>query len=189
MVALLKEGEPYKMSKRAGNFILMGDVLEDIGSDALRFTFMTKKSDTHLEFDVDMLSKHDSSNPIFYVNYAHARVKSLFRKLECTEESVYDVTLNGLEESEKELLFQALVLSEVLENAFNSRNLQLITDYLYKLASNFHSFYANNRVIGHPRQEQLLKLFAMVALSLRTGLMLLGITAKDRMEHEDTPNT
>lgn len=184
MVALLKHGEPYKMSKRAGNFILMGDVVEDIGIDALRFVFMTKKSDTHLEFDVDMLNKEDSSNPVFYVNYAHARIKSVFRKLEKTEEEVYNVKLENLKDDAKEILFEALILPEILDDAFHSRNLQLITDYLYKLSSRFHRFYTENKVIGSDNQEQLLKIFAMVGLTIRTAMSLLGITAKDRMERD-----
>ena len=80
MVQLLKGGQPYKMSKRAGNVILMSDITSEIGSDALRFIFLTKKSDTHLEFDIDMLKNQDSSNPIFYINYAHARINQVFAK-------------------------------------------------------------------------------------------------------------
>jgi arginyl-tRNA synthetase len=184
MVALLRDGEPYKMSKRAGNFILMSDVVEDIGIDALRFIFMTKKSDTHLDFDVDSLSKHDSSNPVFYVNYAHARIASLFRKLEKSPEEVFDVKLDALDDDAKELLFDALLLNEELDSAFNSRNLQMVTDYLYKLSARLHKFYANTKVMGHPQQDQLLKVFAMVALSLRTGLSLLGINAVYSMEEQ-----
>ena len=172
------------MSKRAGNFILMGDVVEDIGIDALRFVFMTKKSDTHLEFDVDMLSKEDSSNPVFYVNYAHARIQSVFRKLEIDEMSVYKVKLENLKDDAKEILFEAMILPEVLDDAFHSRNLQLITDYLYKLSSRFHRFYTENKVIGSENQDQLLKIFAVVGLSIRTAMSLLGITAKDRMERD-----
>ncbi len=81
MVALLKGGEPYKMSKRAGNFILMSEVVNDVGSDALRFVFLSKKSDTHLEFDIDMFKQEDSSNPIFYYKYAHARINQIFNKM------------------------------------------------------------------------------------------------------------
>ncbi|MDQ1340169.1 MAG: arginyl-tRNA synthetase [Campylobacterota bacterium] len=184
MVALLKNGEPYKMSKRAGNFILMSDVVEDIGIDALRFIFMTKKSDTHLEFDVDTLRKEDSSNPVFYVNYAHARIKSVFKKLEIDEKSVYGVKLENLKDDAKEILFEALVLPEILDDAFHSRNLQLLTDYLYKLSARFHRFYTENKVIGSENQEQLLKIFAIVGLSIRTALSLLGIEAKDRMDRD-----
>ncbi|NCB10454.1 MAG: arginine--tRNA ligase, partial [Erysipelotrichia bacterium] len=88
MVQLLKGGQPYKMSKRAGNVILMSDITAEIGSDALRFIFLTKKSDTHLEFDIDMLKNQDSSNPIFYINYAHARINQVFVKSNLSFEDI-----------------------------------------------------------------------------------------------------
>ena len=90
MVQLLKGGQPYKMSKRAGNVILMSDITAEIGSDALRFIFLTKKSDTHLEFDIDMLKNQDSSNPIFYINYAHARINQVFVKSNLSFEDIKD---------------------------------------------------------------------------------------------------
>ncbi|MDE7217498.1 MAG: arginine--tRNA ligase, partial [Helicobacter sp.] len=80
MVTLLKAGAPYKMSKRAGNFILLSDVVADVGSDVLRFVFLSKKSDTHLEFDVEDFKKQDSSNPVYYVHYAHARIHTLLAR-------------------------------------------------------------------------------------------------------------
>ena len=181
MVALLKNKQPFKMSKRAGNFILMSDVVKEIGVDALRFIFLTKRSDTHLEFDIDMLKKEDSSNPIFYVNYAHARIKSVFRKLNIDEESIKDVKLKSLNSDAKEILFEALVLPEIIDDAFHSENLNIITEYLYKLSSRFHKFYTQNKVIGSKNQDELLKLFSVIALSIKTGLKLLGIDAKERM--------
>jgi len=181
MVSLLKGGEPYKMSKRAGNFILMQDIVKEIGNDALRFTFLTKKSDTHLEFDVEDLKKEDNSNPIYYINYAHARVFSLFRKANKTQEDVVHVSIDGLSEEAYDLLFTALLLPEVLEDAFESRQLQKVTDYLKYLAGMYHKFYYDNKVVGSPNEDALLKLSAMVALSLRVGLKMLGITAPEKM--------
>ena len=181
MVSLLKGGEPYKMSKRAGNFILMQDIVKEIGADALRFIFLTKKSDTHLEFDVEDLKKEDNSNPIYYINYAHARVFSLFEKAGKSQEEVFGVSMEGLGEDAYDLLFTALLLPEVLEDAFESRQLQKVTDYLKYLAGMYHKFYFDNRIIGTPHEEKLLKLSAMVALSLRVGLKMLGISALKKM--------
>ena len=181
MVSLLKGGEPYKMSKRAGNFILMSDVLEDIGKDALRFMFLSKKADTHLEFDVDMLKKEDSSNPIYYINYAHARINSVFDKAGKTKEDILDIELKDLNEDAKNLLFISLLLPEVIEDAFEKRELQKVTDYLKALAAEFHRFYNEHKVIGSSDEEKLLKLFSVVGLSIRVGLRLLGIEAKRRM--------
>ena len=181
MVSLLKGGEPYKMSKRAGNFILMHDIVGEIGADALRFIFLTKKSDTHLEFDVEDLKREDNSNPIYYINYAHARVFSLFEKAGKSQESVFDASMDALGEEAYDMLFTALLLPEVLEDAFESRQLQKVTEYLKHLAGMYHKFYYDNRVIGTPDEEALLKLSAMVALSLRVGLKMLGIEAAKRM--------
>ncbi len=181
MVSLLKGGEPYKMSKRAGNFILMSDIVKEIGSDALRFVFLTKKSDTHLEFDIETLKANDSSNPIYYINYAHARVNQLFQKSGKKVEDIVDIKLEGLNENIKNLLFYALLLPEVLEDAFSQRALQKLSEYLKNLAALLHKTYNEQKVIGSKDEDKLLKVFAISALSIRVGLRLMGIKAKDRM--------
>jgi len=181
MVSLLKGGEPYKMSKRAGNFILMSDIVKEIGSDALRFVFLTKKSDTHLEFDIDTLKANDSSNPIYYINYAHARVNQLFQKSGKKVEDIIETKLDNLNDTTKNLLFYALLLPEVLEDAFSSRALQKLSDYLKNLASYLHKSYNEQKVIGSSDEDKLLKVFALSALSIRVGLRLMGIEAKDKM--------
>jgi len=181
MVALLKGGEPYKMSKRAGNFILMSDVVEEVGAEALRFIFLTKKSDTHLEFDVDMLKTEDSSNPIYYIQYAHARINQVFEKAGKDPHEVVQTKLEELDEDAQNLLFSALLLPEVLEDAFESRQLQKLTDYLKSLAALYHQFYNKHKIVGTKNEDKLLKLSAMVAVTLRTGLKLMGIEAKYKM--------
>jgi len=181
MVSLLKGGEPFKMSKRSGNFILMSDVVDEIGKDALRFIFLSKKADTHLEFDVEMLKKQDSTNPIFYINYAHARVNQIFKKSGKTLSDVQNIKLENLNNNAKNLLFTALLLPEVIEDTFNSRQVQRLSDYLVSLAANLHKFYNENRVVGNENEDKYLKIFAMVALSIRTGLKLMGIEAKNKM--------
>jgi arginyl-tRNA synthetase len=181
MVSLLKGGEPYKMSKRAGNFILMSDVADEIGADALRFIFLSKKSDTHLEFDVDMFKKEDSSNPVYYINYAHARINQVFEKSGKSINDVINIKLENLNDDAKNLLFFSLLLPEILEDAFHSRQLQKVTEYLKNLAANLHKFYNEHKVIGSENEDKYLKLFAMVAVSLRVGLKLIGIEAKRKM--------
>jgi arginyl-tRNA synthetase len=181
MVSLLKGGQPYKMSKRAGNFILMSDIVKEIGSDALRFIFLTKKSDTHLEFDVDDLKKQDSSNPIYYVNYAHARINQLLQKSSFSKDEIVNTKLKDMQEDEKNLLFNALLLNEVLNDAFNSRQLQKLSEYLKNLASLLHQFYNKHQIVGSEKEKEYLKVMLVVALSIRTGLKLMGIEAKYKM--------
>nr|WP_321267817.1 arginine--tRNA ligase [uncultured Sulfurimonas sp.] len=185
MVSLLKDGEPYKMSKRAGNVILMSDIVEEIGSDALRFIFASKKSDTALEFDLSEFKKQDSSNPIFYIQYAHARIQTIVSKSNFSKEEIISSSLKGIGENADSLLFDALLLPEVIEDAFSSRQVQKLTDYLKTLAASLHKFYYDCRIIGSDDEAKLLKLLLMVALSLKTGLGLLGIEAKDRMVKEE----
>lgn len=185
MVSLLKDGEPYKMSKRAGNVILMSDIVEEIGSDALRFIFASKKSDTALEFDISEFKKQDSSNPIFYIQYAHARINTILSKSNFTKEEILKSSLKGLDENADSLLFDALLLPEIVEDAFNSRQVQKLPEYLKALAASLHKFYYDCRIIGNEDEAKLLKLFLVVALSLKTGLSLMGIEAKDHMSKEE----
>ena len=181
MVSLLKDGEPFKMSKRAGTVILMSDVVEEIGAEALRFMFASKKCDTALEFDIEELKRQDSSNPIYYIQYAHARIQTLVSKSDKTMEEIMGAHLHGLSADADGLLFEALLLPEIIEDAFESRQAQKLPDYLKVLAGRLHKFYYDNRIIGSEDETRLLKLLLVVALSLKTGLSLLGIQAKDRM--------
>ncbi len=185
MVSLLKDGEPYKMSKRAGNVILMSDIVEEIGSDALRFIFASKKSDTALEFDLAEFKKQDSSNPIFYIQYAHARIHTILSKSEMSMEDIMASSLKGLGENADSLLFDALLLPEIVEDAFTSRQVQKLPDYLKALAASLHKFYYDCRVIGNTDEAKLLKLFVVVALSIKTGLSLMGIEAKEYMSKQE----
>ena len=185
MVSLLKDGEPYKMSKRAGNVILMSDIVEEIGADALRFIFASKKSDTALEFDLSEFKKQDSSNPIFYIQYAHARIKTIISKSDLSEDEIMSASLKNLDENADSLMFDALLLPEVVEDAFASRQIQKLPDYLKALAASLHKFYYDCRIIGTEDEAKLLKLLMLVALSIKTGLSLMGITAKDYMTKEE----
>ena len=181
MVQLLKGGQPYKMSKRAGNVILMSDITAEIGSDALRFVFLTKKSDTHLEFDIDMLKNQDSSNPIFYINYAHARINQLFIKSEQKFDDIVNVSFDNLNSEALNLVYESLLLESILNEAFTKRDMQKITEYLYNLASSVHKFYNEHKIIGSSEEKSYLKVLAMAALSINVGLGLLGIKAKEQM--------
>ena len=185
MVSLLKDGQPYKMSKRAGNVILLSDITQEIGSDALRYIFASKRSDIALEFDVEELKKQDSSNPIYYIQYAHARIKTLLSKSEKSFEEVLASDLYGIDDAANDLLFDALLLPEVIDDAFHTRGVQKLPEYLKSLAASLHKFYYDKRVIGDENEAKYLKVLYMVALSLKTGLSLMGIEAKEKMYKEE----
>lgn len=177
MVNLLKDGKPYKMSKRAGNFILMSEVIDEIGIDALRFVFITKRADTHLEFDVADLKTQDSSNPIFYINYANARIHTLLAK------STADISFDfkTLESDWKDLLFFALLLPNILEVSFNERAMQKLPEYLKNLASKLHFCYNSYKILNANNEGAICAILRIVSISITTGLSLMGIVAKTKM--------
>ncbi len=177
MVSLLKDGQPYKMSKRAGNFILMSEVIDEIGIDALRFVFLTKRADTHLEFDIADLNAQDSTNPIFYINYANARIHTLLAK--SGAKANFDIA--NLQNEWKDLLFYALLLPHILESAFNERAMQKLPEYLKNLASKLHFCYNSFKIIDSPNEGAICGILKIVSLSITTGLSLMGIVAKTKM--------
>ncbi len=177
MVSLLKGGKPYKMSKRAGNFILMQDVIDDIGIDALRFIFVSKKADTHLEFDIDILKNEDSNNPLYYINYANARIHTILQK--SSAKISYD--FNNVDSIWKELLINALLLQKVLQNSFDEYAIQKLPEYLKNLASKLHSCYNASKIIDTPNEGSILCILKIVSISITTGLRLMGIEAKTKM--------
>lgn len=181
MVKLLKDGEPYKMSKRAGNFILMQDVVEEIGSDALRFVFLSKSPDIGLEFELNDLAKQDSSNPIFYINYANARIHTLLEKSGKSLDEIKKSVLQTLPREAEHLLFLASQVSSIALSAFEDRSPLKMCDFLKNLASEFHAFYNANKVLASLNQDEILKVLLAVSVSLEKGLELLGIRAKRKM--------
>ena len=134
-----------------------------------------------LEFDLAEFKKEDSSNPVFYIQYAHARIKTLMSKSALGKEDIEKAQLKNLDENATILLFDALLLPEIIEDAFNSRQVQKLPEYLKSLASSLHKFYYDTKIIGQADEAKLLKLLEVVALSLSTGLALMGIKAKDFM--------
>lgn len=188
MVALRKGGENYKMSKRAGNFILLKDVIADIGADALRFVFLTKSIDTHLEFDVEDLRSQDSNNPIFYINYANARIHTLLEKSAFDKTKLLQADLEKFLQKDSEvsynlanLIFHALSLKQVLQVSFTTREIQKLCEYLKALAGDLHSFYNTYKILDTPNAAEILKALFVVSQSLTLGLHLIGITAKTKM--------
>jgi arginyl-tRNA synthetase len=184
MVSLLKDGEPFKMSKRAGNFILMQDVVDEVSPDALRYTFASKNPDIPLEFDVNDLNKQDNSNPIYYINYAHARIKTMLEKSTFDQNEILNYSLNSADLEQKfikDLIILSLQLNHTLRDAFESRATSKLTDYLHNLASTYHSFYNNQQILNTENEKLYLKISLLVAISINTGLSVLGITAKEKM--------
>jgi len=187
MVSLLRGGRPVQMSKRAGEFVTLREVMDEIGADTTRFIFLTRKPDSHLEFDLEVAKQHSSENPVFYVQYAYARINSIFRK--AAEEGYgpdgldYANVALLVEDDELRIIKKILYYPLVFEGAVRSLEPHRITYYLQELAGLFHPYYNRHRVLGEDRPLSMarLALCRAVMLILNEGLRILGITAPEKM--------
>lgn len=189
MVRLISGGQEVRMSKRTGEFITLNELIEDVGKDAVRFIFLTKTSDTPLDFDIDLAKKNTTENPVFYVQYAHARVRGVFREVKerygvdaDTEEiSPYVEYLNS--DADLSLIKSCLYLKDVYEGVLHSFSPHLIPYALIDLAKDFHHYYNHNRVMVEDKNVMLSRLALLkgVELTLKTALEILGVSAPERM--------
>ncbi|OPY83409.1 MAG: Arginine--tRNA ligase [Syntrophorhabdus sp. PtaU1.Bin153] len=186
-VTLLKDGKPVGMSTRSGQFTTLKEVLDEVGRDAARFFFLMRKSDAHLEFDLDLAKKTSNENPVYYVQYAHARIESIFRVamdegIEAASLRDADVGLLTLKD-EIALIKGILTFFDVVEGSARSLEPHRITFYLLDLVGRFHSYYNKTRVIGDDRGVTLARLLLLDMLRqvIRSGLSILGVSAPERM--------
>jgi arginyl-tRNA synthetase len=185
-VNLVMEGETVKMSKRLGNFSTMKDLLDEIGRDVARYFFVMRSMESHLDFDLALAKKESSENPVFYLQYAHARICSLFRKGE-EEGHTYDssVSLEAYLSDEESIQVMKLLAKypEEIEDAASVSEPHRLTTFLMRLAQSFHRFYTEHRIITENSQETSanLSLCDAVRTVLRNGLAILGVSAPERM--------
>ncbi|GAA3905354.1 arginine--tRNA ligase [Sphingomonas limnosediminicola] len=191
MVRLFRAGEPFKMSKRAGDFVTLADVVNEVGKDVVRFMMLTKRADTPLDFDFAKVVEASKDNPVFYVQYAHARISSLKRK---AADAGLDLTrpadLSLLDDEELALVKRAAQYSRVLESAAMAHEPHRIAFFLYDLAAEFHALW--NRGNDDPSRRFLLdnnpqlsrarlELALGIAQIIRSGLALMGVAAAEEM--------
>ena len=189
MVKMFKEGKEIKMSKRSGEFVTLRELMNEVGSDAIRFVFLTKRSDTPLDFDVDRVKEKSSENPVFYVQYAHARISGVFREFkerlgENPEEGDFSDYLKELkEDAELKLIRKVLMMKDTLIEATTKRDPHLITYELIELAGLFHNYYNHHRILGQERPVTLARISLLKGIrnALRTGLKLIGVSAPEKM--------
>ncbi|CAM1381283.1 arginine--tRNA ligase [Fretibacterium fastidiosum] len=191
LVALKRDGKIVSMSTRAGEFVTLRSVLDEVGVDATRFFFLMRRSDSQLDFDLDLAKKQSSDNPVYYLQYAHARISSLLREWEGRGGDVAALRRDGT--PLPDLLFdnrEARALAETLatfpvEMAGASADLapHVVTAYALNLAGAFHSFYNTNRILGESTEVERgrLRLAEAVRIVLATCLGLLGVSAPERM--------
>ncbi|MEP3226981.1 MAG: arginine--tRNA ligase [Parasphingorhabdus sp.] len=190
MVRLLRNGEPEKMSKRSGNFVTIADMVEEVGKDAVRFTMLTRKADAQMDFDFAKVTEASRDNPVFYVQYAHARIQSTLRKAADEDILPSDEHLAKLGPEELDLVKQAAQFPRIVESAAVSREPHRIAFYLNDLAAAFHAFW--NMGNDHPEMRIIMvndpamtsaRLFLAKYLGqvIKNGLALMGVSAADKM--------
>lgn len=192
MVRLLRGGEPVKMSKRAGNFVTLADVVNEVGKDVVRFTMLTRKADAQMDFDFAKVVEASKDNPVFYVQYAHARVHSLVRRAaEAGIAEDANADLSRLDTVELALVKRAAQFPRVVESAAAAREPHRIAFYLYDLAAEFHAAWnlgnddpSRRYLQADDAQLTQARLFLARAIGqiIRNGLAIMGVEAVEEMK-------
>ncbi|TYR80207.1 arginine--tRNA ligase [Priestia megaterium] len=186
MVQLYQNGEKMKMSKRTGKAVTMRDLVEEVGLDATRYFFAMRSADTHLDFDLDLAVSQSNENPVYYAQYAHARICSILRQGE--EMGIKhdgQVDLSRIEaEKEIDLLKKVGEFPQAVAEAATKRIPHRITNYIFDLASTFHSFYNAEKVVDNDNIETSkarLELVKAVQVTLQNALKLIGVSSPEKM--------
>ncbi|HXV43765.1 MAG TPA: arginine--tRNA ligase [Anaerolineae bacterium] len=184
LVTITRDGVPVRQSKRAGNFITVREVVEEIGADAFRFMLLTRSADSPMELDLALAAKQSNENPVFYVQYGHARIASIFRKAQEEGASMEGGDVSLLTHpSEIELVRQMLRLREIVAHAAETLSPHHLTYYAQDLATAFHAFYRDCRVVSEDvaLTAARLKLVKAAQITLANTLRLMGMSAPERM--------
>ncbi|WP_300427753.1 arginine--tRNA ligase, partial [uncultured Thalassolituus sp.] len=188
MVTVMRGGEEVKISKRAGSYVTLRDLIDEVGRDATRYFLAARKADGQLTFDIDLARSQSSDNPVYYIQYAHARVCSIFRKLSEAGQAWDAVTgmaaLPALTlESEKELMVKLGRYPEVVRNAANNSEPHQVANYLRELAGDFHTWYNAEKTLvdDDALRNGRLTLAEAIRQVLANGLELLGVSAPEEM--------
>jgi len=183
-VRLMRNGVEVAMSKRAGSYVTMREVITEVGPDVMRFFLLMRSSESHLDFDLELAQKESSENPVFYIQYAYARIASIFRKAEGEGLDASGESLGLLTEPDEIALIKKLLLyPEVVADSAETLSPHKVAYFLQELAADFHSYYNKHRVVDQDRALSGARLYLIksVRTVLSNGLGLLGISAPDRM--------
>ena len=191
LVKLFKNGEPFKMSKRSGEFISVNDLLNEVNKDSIRFMMLHRSNDVEIDFDFKKVLEKNKDNPVFYVQYCYARINSIFRTLKIDPSkksslSSVDFKINNFEEK---LLKKIIEWPKVVEVASNKKEPHRIPFYLYELSTLFHSYWSkgnedpNYKFIknGNIKNKVTLKIFQIISIILKNGMFILGVSLPRKM--------
>jgi len=191
LVKLYKNGEPYKMSKRAGDFISAQDLINEVDKDAIRFMMLNRSNDVELDFDFDKVKEKSKENPVFYVQYAYARINSLLRSLDTnlTDKILNDKEDFNLNKFEEKIVRKIFEWPKIIESASRKFDLHKIPFYLYELSTLFHVYWSkgnedknfkfieNNKI----KRKEILTVINLVAVVIQNGMKILGVSLPDKM--------
>ena len=188
MVSLFRNGELVKMSKRTGRAITLNELIEEVGTDAARYFFIMRSLDTQLDFDLDLATSHSNENPVYYIQYANARIFSIYRQV-AENGDTFDMTWKNVvwnklqEERELELIKKISAYPEEIQTAAADRAPHRIARFVYELAGLFHAFYNNCHIIQSDKEleEARLALVTAVQITIANSLAVLGISAPEKM--------
>ncbi|MGI8650169.1 MAG: arginine--tRNA ligase [Rubrobacter sp.] len=183
LVKLTRDGEQVKFSKRSGNVVALDELIDEVGVDVARYFYTRFSHKTEMNFDLDLAIKESDENPVFYVQYAHARIASIFRRAETEPEDLTEIEPAALSEGERILASELFDYPRIVRNAAAKREVHLLPAYLETLATRFHQFYAHNRVLvdDEATKNRRLALCAATKAVIANGLDLLGVSAPEKM--------
>jgi arginyl-tRNA synthetase len=184
MVTVLKNGEEVKISKRAGSYVTLRDLIDEVGCDATRYFLAARHPDSQLVFDIDLAKSQSNDNPVYYIQYAHARIYTVLRQWGGAETQLASANFSTLDsEDERQLLQQLIDYPQLIETAASELAPHLLALYLKELAADFHRYYNGTRFLVEDEAVKLarLALIAAVAQVIKNGLALLGVSAPEKM--------
>ena len=191
LVKLYKKGEPFKMSKRAGDFISAQDLINEVNKDSIRFMMLNRSNDVELDFDFDKVKEKTKDNPVFYVQYAYARINSILRSLDIdlTNKILLNKDDFNLNELEEKIIRKIFEWPKIIESASRKFDLHKIPFYLYELSTLFHAYWSkgnenkeykfieNNKI----KRKEILAVINLVAIVIQNGMRILGVSLPDKM--------
>jgi arginyl-tRNA synthetase len=184
MVTVMRGGEEVKLSKRAGSYVTLRDLIEEVGCDATRFFLAARSADSQLVFDIDLARAQTNDNPVYYIQYAHARICSVLNQWGGDSATLVDTELSPLQSAAETALMQVLnQFPEVVSNACLALAPHMIANYLKELASALHSYYNDTKFLVDdvPTKQARLALITATRTVIRNGLNLLGVSAPEKM--------
>jgi len=191
LVKLYKKGEPFKMSKRAGDFISAQDLISEVNKDSIRFMMLNRSNDVELDFDFDKVKEKTKDNPVFYVQYAYARINSIFRSLDIdlTNKILLNKDDFNLNELEAKIIRKIFEWPKIIDSVSKKFDLHKIPFYLYEVSTLFHAYWSkgnenkeykfieNNKI----KRNEILVIINLVAIVIQNGMRILGVSLPDKM--------